>query len=130
LRGRTQSAEAREKNRIANSGANNARWKGGLTNERNILEGSSAYKEWRKAVFERDDYTCHLCLKRGGTLHAHHVLGFSKHPELRLIVSNGLTLCKPCHLSIHRRLHHEDCTEIRSKGERPSQLQLALSAGF
>lgn len=130
LRGRTQSAEAREKNRIANSGANNARWKGGLTNARNVLEGSAEYKTWRKAVFEKDNYTCHLCQTRGGYLHAHHVLGFSKHPELRLTVSNGLTLCKPCHLMIHRRLHHEDFLEIHSKGERPSQPQPAQLVNF
>jgi hypothetical protein len=117
LRGRIQSKEAREKNRIANSGANNARWKGGLMSARNIMEGSAEYKAWRKAVFERDNYTCYLCRTRGGYLHAHHILGFSKHPELRLIVSNGLTLCKPCHLTVHRRTIMRATPKIWLEGE-------------
>lgn len=28
--------------------------------------GSAADREWRKAVFERDDYTCQICFQRGG----------------------------------------------------------------
>jgi hypothetical protein len=103
--GKIQSPEAREKNRIANSGSNNARWRGGLATERAKIQGSAEYKAWRKSVFGRDDYTCRICLKRGGSLHAHHALSFSKYPKFRTHLSNGTTLCLPCHQIIHRRLH-------------------------
>lgn len=104
LRGKTQSHEAREKNRVANSGPNNARWKGGRSNERDILEGSAKYKSWRKAVFMRDNYICRSCAKRGGHLNAHHLLPFSKYPEHRMKIDNGMTLCLPCHQSLHQEV--------------------------
>lgn len=61
------------------------------------------YKQWRKAVFERDGYTCQSCLVRGGVLHAHHIKEWAKHPELRYEASNGQTLCKACHSGVHKR---------------------------
>lgn len=52
---------------------------------------------WRKAVFERDDYTCQFCVVRGGKLEADHVLPFAYFPEIRYELSNGRTLCRNCH---------------------------------
>ena len=54
-------------------------------------------KEWRKAIFARDNYTCQLCGKCGGTLQADHILPYCTHPELRLDLNNGRTLCVECH---------------------------------
>lgn len=71
--------------------------------ENEKLRGSPEYRIWRTAVFVRDDYTCQACLRRGGRLHAHHVLLFSEYPELRLDLENGLTLCILCHDKIHHR---------------------------
>jgi len=34
---------------------------------------TTEYIDWRKSVFERDDYTCCECGKQGGTLNAHHI---------------------------------------------------------
>ena len=59
--------------------------------------GSAADVEWRKAVFARDDYTCQRCGVKGGRLEAHHIKAYKPHPRLRHVLSNGLTLCKPCH---------------------------------
>lgn len=67
------------------------------------LRNSSEYREWRTAVFERDDYTCQLCGQRGGELNAHHMKPWAKYEELRFEVSNGLTLCEPCHINIHKK---------------------------
>lgn len=56
---------------------------------------------WRKAVFERDDYTCQECGQYGYTLHAHHLKDWANHPDLRFEVSNGITLCARCHKEIY-----------------------------
>lgn len=55
------------------------------------------YRLWREAVFERDDWTCQECRVRGGELQADHIEPWRDRPELRYEVSNGRTLCVPCH---------------------------------
>ena len=86
-----------------NKGENNGNWKGGTTSLRKLLEGSPAYSRWRQSIFERDDYTCQYCGKRGGELHAHHMKSFAEFPELRLDLDNGLTLCKEDHYKVHSK---------------------------
>jgi hypothetical protein len=54
------------------------------------------YKAWRQAVFKKDGYRCSTC-GATGYLEAHHVLSWAKHPDQRYVVSNGITLCRPCH---------------------------------
>lgn len=53
------------------------------------------YKQWRKEVFKQDDYKCKInnkdCL---GKIVAHHILPWSRFPELRYEVNNGITLCQ------------------------------------
>ena len=58
---------------------------------------TSEYKNWRIKVFERDDYTCQNCRKRGCYLEAHHKKGWTKYPKLRYKIDNGITLCRECH---------------------------------
>lgn len=77
-------------------------WKGGITLINDGIRHSLEYKRWRTSVFERDDYTCVWCGARNGlgktvVLNADHIKQFSDFPELRLEVSNGRTLCRPCH---------------------------------
>ena len=59
--------------------------------------GQKEYILWRSNVFERDLYTCQKCKKMGVYLMAHHIKQWSKYPELRYVVSNGITLCRDCH---------------------------------
>lgn len=77
-------------------------WKGGNPWKR---FADPLYKEWRKAVLERDNYTCQHCLRKCKKyekgLAAHHIKPYAKFPESRLDIDNGLTLCRQC----HRRLH-------------------------
>jgi len=72
-------------------------WKGGLTKEGVRIRTSIEYKNWRRLVFSRDNFTCQDCGKRGGEKHAHHIKDFATNPELRFDVSNGITLCPECH---------------------------------
>lgn len=73
-------------------------WKGGITPINLALRQTTEYKLWRKAVYERDNYTCQECGVKGGELHADHIRPFALFPELRTAISNGRTLCKKCHL--------------------------------
>lgn len=66
--------------------------------ERTREMGRLEYRLWRTSVFERDGFTCVQCNVRGGNLEADHIKPWINHPELRYNVSNGRTLCKPCHL--------------------------------
>jgi len=76
------------------------------------LRRSQKYFAWRKAVFERDNYTCVWCGVRGGELAPDHITPFSlllRASNARNIeeafnyerlwdVENGRTLCRDCHL--------------------------------
>lgn len=94
-------AEARAKIGAGNAGENSPNWKGGITKERIKIEAKPEYRSWRLAVFSRDNYTCQYCFERGGFIHAHHIKSFSQYSELRLDLSNGLTLCQDCHMRLH-----------------------------
>jgi len=92
-------------------GKDSPNWRGGVTSLRKQIRDSFKYREWRKKVFERDNYICQKCFIRGGYLEAHHKVSF----ESLLIKYNikskeeadkcknfwritlGETLCKKCH---------------------------------
>jgi HNH endonuclease len=77
-------------------------WKGGISSEMDLIRQSPPYKAWRKAVYERDNYTCVFCGARQSAgnpvkLNADHIKPFAYFPDLRYDVDNGRTLCVPCH---------------------------------
>lgn len=93
--------EYREKMKPFLSGDLHPLWKGGVTPINNRIRRSAAYKHWRKAVLTRDNHTCVSCgatKESGVILHVDHIKPFALFPELRFVVENGRTLCKPCHL--------------------------------
>lgn len=58
--------------------------------------------EWRKKVYQRDDFICQHCYKENEhDLVAHHLDGFDKFEEKRYDVNNGITLCEQCHKNFH-----------------------------
>ena len=85
------------KKRPHKSGENSPFWKGGISGERELFCVSQEYKDWRKAVFSRDKYTCVICGASGVSIEADHILPYADYPESRLDINNGRTLCKPCH---------------------------------
>jgi 5-methylcytosine-specific restriction endonuclease McrA len=60
------------------------------------------YRLWRNGVYEKDEYTCQVCGQVNGNLNAHHIKEYAKYPELRYEISNGVTLCKKCHILYHQ----------------------------
>lgn len=93
-------------------------WKGGIS-----FLGKKLYKQirkkrkyilWRKAIFERDKYTCQNCGEVGKKLNADHIKPFSgivKRNSIKNIkdmykckelwdINNGRTLCEKCHHKI------------------------------
>ena len=97
-------------------GENHQNWKGGVTHWKKRIYDSPKYKNWRKSIFERDNYTCQGCgirSKKGlhVELEAHHLISFTE--LLRKYKTNtkekadkckelwkielGQTLCNKCH---------------------------------
>lgn len=81
---------------------NNPNWKGGIGGLNVVIRRSREYSDWRESVFKRDDWNCQKCGARSKSgcyvrIEAHHKKPFATFPELRFVVDNGLTLCKPCH---------------------------------
>ncbi len=105
LEGHTLSEETKLK--IAQT--HQAKWEGIVTKYdlRPYQGGSWESVKWRKEVFEKDNYTCQDCLKRGVELNAHHIFPWVTNELLRYILWNGITLCVKCHkkIKIHRRVH-------------------------
>jgi hypothetical protein len=103
-KGRKVSEETRKKIGKSNT-------KNGLTPFYTLIRHSFEYRQWSSDVFKRDDWTCQKCLKRGGTLHAHHIKEFYlilKENNLKSFdeaikcselwdLNNGQTLCVECH---------------------------------
>ena len=84
---------------LSQKGDKHWNWKGGITKKRDMR--SLLVRTWREGVFQRDNYTCQECKKRGGELNAHHKKSWARYPELRFDIDNGETLCKPCHWERH-----------------------------
>jgi hypothetical protein len=100
---RGHSDETKEKikitqRKIIKRGEANPNWRGGKRNERKKAMATFEYRDWRKSVFERDNYTCVCCGVRGVYIEADHIKPWCAFPELRYDINNGRTLCRPCHL--------------------------------
>lgn len=106
--GRVLSPERRAKMR----GLMLGRSRGGVSKIALIIRGMTQYKDWRRAVFERDAYTCQDCHATKVYLNAdHHMVSFAALLRQNKItstleaaacadlwnVANGRTLCVPCH---------------------------------
>lgn len=58
------------------------------------------YKAWRFSVFSMFNYTCCMCNQKGVPLQAHHIIRWVDSEKLRYVVSNGVALCKDCHVFV------------------------------
>jgi hypothetical protein len=80
------------------------------------------FEAWRKGVFDRDSYTCQHCwITDRDKLEAHHIIPWDESFELRVELTNGLTLCKMCHARHHilqpnSKMGHKAGTPAWNKG--------------
>lgn len=114
------------------SGKNHWNWKGGITKLAISIRQLPQYKNWRERVFKRDNYTCQKCRKRGGDLEADHIKPFDqilKENHITTIqmakkckqlweVSNGRTLCIPCHMKTETFPENLRYATVRPYGKR------------
>jgi len=108
LKGKIVSEKTRQKmseNHADFYGDKNPSYNPNKTDEERLDDRSHPeYDVWRKLVYTRDNFTCQKCgSKKSGTLNAHHIEGYSYNKELRTTVSNGITLCVPCHKDFHHQ---------------------------
>lgn len=81
-------------------GEDHPNWRGGQGTKRQQEILGYQYRDWRNAVFSRDNWTCQLCNVRGGYLEADHIKPWCAFPDLRYDINNGRTVCRPCHVKL------------------------------
>lgn len=80
-------------------------WKGGVYETIAKIRNCPDYRHWKKSILKRDNYTCQLC----GSIkfiHVHHIMEFSKYPNDRFNIDNGIALCRTCHIQIHKNKYY------------------------
>jgi hypothetical protein len=121
-KGAKLSDETRKKLSISHMGLfvgnKSALWKGGITKLNFQIRNCLKYKQWRTAIFERDNYVCQECNQIGGKLNAaHYPVSFSSILKENNIknykqalnckklwdTNNGKTACVKCHKKLDRR---------------------------
>ena len=122
-KGMKLSLETKMKMSLGRRGKDNGNWKGGISSLSNLIRSTQNYDNCRFSVFKRDNFTCQSCGHKQGNIEADHIKPFciilseflniysqfspveDKETLLRLAetyepfwdISNGRTLCKPCH---------------------------------
>ncbi len=109
-------SKAKTGKKISSGGANHYNWKGGVTKLSRQIRQLLEYRQWRTAVFERDNYACIWGGKsHGSKLEADHIKPYFvilksnkiNSSEEALVcaelwdIKNGRTLCKECHKLTH-----------------------------
>jgi len=93
-------------------------WRGGKTPLIILLRSLFLMRQWRSDIFTRDNFSCCNCGdNKGGNLQAHHKKWLSaildeyniktvteaENCEELWSINNGITLCKNCHILLHKK---------------------------
>jgi len=98
FKGKKRSRDSVHKSAKGISGEKHWNWQGGRSGWNSLMRANIEYKEWRRAVFERDNFTCQICGATGGVrFNADHIKPLCAFPKLAYDIDNGRTLCVPCH---------------------------------
>lgn len=95
LLGFKHSEETKKKIGLAELGEKNSRYKIDRSElSKKEDKRTYAYADWRNQVYKRDNWKCRLTSSECcGRIEAHHIFNWADYPELRYIISNGITLC-------------------------------------
>ena len=115
-RGQKRTPEQRARIGESLRGSRNRSWRGGISPVRKRIRNGFRYRQWRMAIFKRDNFTCQHCHRRGGKLEPHHEISFSSlldmlrqmtsiemlfetatSSPMLFDITNGITLCRECH---------------------------------
>ena len=102
-KGKHHSEEAKDKISEGLKGENHYNWQGGITSKIRKARNSREYRQWRKGIFERDNYTCQYSGETDCILHAHHIYNFEDSIPLRYELTNGIILSEEAHKLFHKR---------------------------
>lgn len=106
-----------------NMSEDNILWNEFITPIQEKIRKLIEYKNWRNKVYEKDNYICQNCgYDKGKILNAHHNKFFCKiiiENNITTIeeakdcqelwnIDNGITLCKKCHIEIHKKEKDND----------------------
>lgn len=94
------------------AGEKNGNWKGGVSTGNARARSRASYYEWKTAVLTASGWKCSSCGVEHGAccpccghityLHAHHIESFADNEAKRYDPTNGIALCKKCHMKEHR----------------------------
>lgn len=113
--GKKQSEETILKRSLAQTGPLNWRWRHDLSNEERKEHKDRCYSpdncDWRKRVYERDNWTCQLSgIKGNHDIVAHHLFNWATHEDLRYDVNNGVTMLAYLHVLFHHTYGNKNNT--------------------
>jgi hypothetical protein len=110
--GKPQSIETRIKRSAKFQGVSIDEWNGFINPINDSIRKCTEYKQWRRAIFTRDNYTCQNCGGKQVYLHADHypkmLAQLLKEYKIKTVdegrrckelwdINNGRTLCTKCH---------------------------------
>jgi len=95
-----------------NSGINHPNYNKNVSDEDRVKDRRSIKnKLWRQEVIKRDNFTCQYCGDTNIRIVAHHLESYLANPKLRYELSNGITLCVPCHTDFHSKYGRGNTTK-------------------
>ena len=103
------------KNNKKRTGENHPNWDPTKSNKERYKLRKFETSVLREKTFKRDNYICQCCGKTNTILNAHHILSFSKYPDLRYNLDNLTTLCYNCHTTYHSKYKKDINQETLNK---------------
>ncbi len=86
-------------------GENSNFWRGGIASDRDLIGAWTTIMA--KKVHKKFNFTCQKCGLNSEKLDAHHIIPVSHDASLAYDFDNLITVCKDCHIDIHKSIKSE-----------------------